>query len=106
MRRTGLDRRSRLEDEAGDPLDGLVNLFDIGLVLAVAFLVAGLGITRDASSGRVERRPPATASPTPAPTPRGPSASGRGEAVGTVYRLADGRLVLVGPDGSRSPIDP
>ena len=33
--------RSR-EDRAGDPLDGLVNLFDIGIVLSVAFLLAAL----------------------------------------------------------------
>ena len=33
--------RSR-DDRAGDPLDGLVNLFDLGIVLAVAFLLAAL----------------------------------------------------------------
>ena len=32
----------RGEDRAGDPLDGLVNLFDLGIVLAVAFLLAAL----------------------------------------------------------------
>jgi hypothetical protein len=104
VKRTGLGRHRRLgEDNAGDPLDGLVNLFDIGIVLALAFLVAGLGLTRDPSTGRVEQRPPAA---TPAPTPSGPTASGRGEPVGSVYRLPDGRLVLVQPDGTRLPIDP
>ena len=34
--------RSR-EDRAGDPLDGLVNLFDLGIVLSVAF---GLSLSR------------------------------------------------------------
>jgi hypothetical protein len=35
--------RSRYrEDRAGDPLDGLVNLFDLGIVLSVAFLLAAL----------------------------------------------------------------
>jgi hypothetical protein len=29
-------------DRAGDPLDGLVNMFDLGVVLAVAFLIAAL----------------------------------------------------------------
>ena len=29
-------------DREGDPLDGLVNLFDLGVVLAVAFLLAAL----------------------------------------------------------------
>ena len=99
MRRTGLGRHGRLaEDAAGDPLDGLVNLFDIGIVLAIAFLVAGLGLTRDAAGGRVKQRPSAT--------PAGPRASGPGQAVGTVYELPDGRLVLVEPNGSRRPIGP
>ena len=36
-------RRARgRPDRAGDPLDGLVNLFDLGIVLAVAFLLAAL----------------------------------------------------------------
>ncbi len=102
MRRTGLGRHGRLDDAAGDPLDGLVNLFDVGIVLAVAFLIAGLGLTRDASSGRIERAPSAqrqqqqatTTRPLPAPAGQTP-ASGAGTAVGTVYRLADGRLVYV-----------
>ena len=35
--------RARLHsDREGDPLDGLVNLFDLGVVLAVAFLLAAL----------------------------------------------------------------
>jgi hypothetical protein len=103
VRRTGLGRHSRLsDDEAGDPLDGLVNLFDIGIVLAVAFLVAGLGLTRDPATGKVERRAPIRA----AATPSGPTATGNGEAVGTVYRLPDGRLVLVQPNGARRPISP
>jgi hypothetical protein len=35
--------RARIRQEhAGDPLDGLVNMFDIGIVLAVAFLLAAL----------------------------------------------------------------
>lgn len=101
MSRIGLGRHGRLgDDTAGDPLDGLVNLFDIGIVLAIAFLVAGLGLTRDPVSGRVEQRTPA---PTPIP---GQQTGGRGEAVGQVFRLQDGTLVLVGPDGSRTPIEP
>ena len=101
MRRTGFGRHGSLDDAAGDPLDGLVNLFDVGIVLAVAFLIAGLGLTRDAG-GRIERERPAqqqprqqsTTRPLPAPTASRP-ASGAGTAVGTVYRLADGRLVYV-----------
>ena len=35
-------RAQRQADRAGDPLDGLVNMFDVGIVLAVAFLIAAL----------------------------------------------------------------
>lgn len=100
MNRTALGRHSRIDDNAGDPLDGLVNLFDIGVVLAVAFLVAGLGLSVDRRTGKIEQRP---ATSTGAKERQleseqlGPATTGRGEAVGTVYRLSDGRLVVVGP---------
>ncbi len=111
MSRIGLGRHSRLDDDAGDPLDGLVNLFDVGIVLAVAFLIAGLGLTRDPDSGRIEReRAPSpqarqprpeqqrqTTVPLPAPAASSP-ATGQGQEVGTVYRLPDGRLVYVRGD--------
>lgn len=102
MSRIGLGRHGQLQDNAGDPLDGLVNLFDIGIVLAVAFLIAGLALTVDAESGRIE---PRAATPTadggrvrvlPEPSARR-RARGPGQPVGTVYRLADGRLVIVEP---------
>ncbi|HEY8581403.1 MAG TPA: hypothetical protein VIL49_00590, partial [Capillimicrobium sp.] len=35
-------RARRREDRAGDPLDGMVNLFDLGLVLALAFLLIAI----------------------------------------------------------------
>lgn len=100
--------RSR-EDKAGDPLDGLVNLFDLGIVLSVAFLLAALSslnldtnvlgrertqgaarsapagsvvIDRDASVRRVELR-------------QGERVVGQGRAVGTVYQLEDGRTIVV-----------
>ena len=93
MSRTGLGRHGGLDAGAGDPLDGLVNLFDIGIVLAVAFLLAGLGLSLDADTGEVGPRETITV------PERAPQAEGRGDAVGTVYRLPDGRLVLVRPDG-------
>jgi hypothetical protein len=98
VRRTGLGRHGGLDDAAGDPLDGLVNLFDVGIVLAVAFLVAGLGLARGHDRSERARQPqPQRGStvPLPAPTAAAPRVSGRGEAVGQVYRLPDGRLVLV-----------
>ena len=61
MSRIGLGRHGQIDDNAGDPLDGLVNLFDIGIVLAVAFLIAGLTLTVNPDSGQVERRAGAAA---------------------------------------------
>lgn len=97
-RRTGLGRHGRIEDAAGDPLDGLVNLFDIGIVLAVAFLIAGLGLTLDQRSHRLQTRASSTTQhtqPLPTPSSSAPTVSGRGQPVGTVYRLSDGQLVYV-----------
>jgi hypothetical protein len=96
-RRTGLGRHGRIEDAAGDPLDGLVNLFDIGIVLAVAFLIAGLGLTLNQHTHRLQTRT-STTQPTqtlPTPSSGAPAASGHGQAVGTVYRLSNGQLVYV-----------
>jgi hypothetical protein len=96
MSRIGLGRHGLIEENAGDPLDGLVNLFDIGMILAVAFLIAGLGLTLDVKSGAVERRDSAASGGKVLPSPAGgPKATGRGEPVGQVYRLSDGRLVYV-----------
>ncbi|HEY5194840.1 MAG TPA: DUF2149 domain-containing protein [Solirubrobacteraceae bacterium] len=96
-RRTGLGRYGHSEDAAGDPLDGLVNLFDIGIVLAVAFLVVGLGLTINQRTHRVQQRTLAIQhTQTILLPPSGaPAASGHGQPVGTVYRLADGQLVYV-----------
>lgn len=100
MSRIGLGRHGRIADNAGDPLDGLVNLFDIGIVLAVAFLIAGLTLTVNARSGKVERRPAAAADAKVrrlAPPSSSQKARGRGTPVGRAYRLADGRIVIVSP---------
>jgi hypothetical protein len=97
--RIGLGRHGKIAENAGDPLDGLVNLFDIGIVLAVAFLIAGLTLTVDPGSGRIQRRSAARDARVrvlPQP-PREQQARGRGKPVGTAYRLADGRLVIVSP---------
>ena len=99
--RTGLGRYGHAEEAVGDPLDGLVNLFDIGIVLAVAFLIGGLGLTLNQHTHRLQQRAAPTAqTPTqtetlPSPSPSAPAASGHGEPLGTVYRLSDGQLVYV-----------
>lgn len=96
-RYTGLGRHRRGGDAVGDPLDGLVNLFDIGIVLAVAFLIAGLGVTLDRSthSARTRASSGQTTTPLPTPSASAPATSGHGQPVGTVYRLSDGQLVYV-----------
>src|SRR6202451_3153204 len=94
-RRTGLGRHSGIRNAAGDPRDGLVNLFDIGIVLAVAFLIAGLGLTLDQSTPRLQQRTPAQPTQT-LPSPHSaPVSSGHAPPVGTVYRLGTGQLVYV-----------
>ena len=101
--------RARISrDNAGDPLDGLVNMFDIGIVLAVAFLLAALsslglegavsdkGLVKPAL-GEVTTKPGEEVKDVP---PNGTKTVGRGTPVGTVYRLADGRLVYVTQDAA------
>jgi hypothetical protein len=95
-RHTGLGRHSGTIDAAGDPLDGLVNLFDIGIVLAVAFLIAGLNLTLNKSTHSLQQRTPSKQSSHTLPTPTStPVTSSHGQPVGTVYRLSDGQLVYV-----------
>ena len=103
MSRIGLGRHGLIEENAGDPLDGLVNLFDIGMILAVAFLIAGLSLTLNLKSGKSSRATPQRGEVASCRArPASPSASGRGEPVGQVYRLPDGRLIYVkGPRGQR-----
>ena len=97
MRRVGLGRHGQLDADSGDPLDGLVNLFDVGIVLAVAFLIAGLGIARVRDASRSAEQQAGTRTTIRAPDARR-RATGRGRALGQVYRLPDGTLVLVDPN--------
>ncbi len=95
------------DDRAGDPLDGLVNLFDLGIVLSVAFLLAALSsldLTSALTSKSKAEHPtrPANAVVTKKDQPikevqlkPDERVVGRGKPLGTVYRLADGRTVLV-----------
>jgi hypothetical protein len=99
------------EDRAGDPLDGLVNLFDIGIVLSVAFLLAALSsldltdvITdRNRSLEESARVPADSVLVQPEDQVEtveiepGQEVVGRGQPVGTLYELEDGRTVIVRP---------
>lgn len=116
MRKLGVTPRARSRpDRAGDPLDGLVNLFDLGIVLSVAFLLAALSslklddiltsekveVIRNTAKGqqiitrqgqkvtRIQLQP-------------GQKVVGRGDRIGSVYRLNDGRVVYV-EDGAAPP---
>jgi hypothetical protein len=100
--------RSR-EDRAGDPLDGLVNLFDLGIVLSVAFLLAALSslhlsgtLTKQGLRAKqIYIQKGQTVAPLPKP---GARTIGRGTQAGVVYRLANGQLVYVqSAPGKRSP---
>ncbi len=107
--------RSR-EDRAGDPLDGLVNLFDLGIVLAVSFLLAALSsanltpqiLGKDTGKAAEQRVPADTVTAGPGDRVKsvriepGQRVVGRGEPVGTVYRLDDGRTIVV-EDGAAPP---
>lgn len=85
-------------DRVGDPLDGLVNLFDLSLVLAVGLLLAALssagvvGLVSGGGSG-------GGGTPIPGEPQGGSNVQGKGTAVGTVYRLQDGSYVFA-PSGT------
>lgn len=88
----------RRVDRVGDPLEGLVNLFDLSLVLAVGLLLAALssagvvGLVSGGASG---------GTPIPGEPAGGQTAQGQGTAVGTVYRLQDGTYVFSPSGGPR-----
>lgn len=100
--------RSR-DDRAGEPLDGLVNLFDVGIVLSVAFLLAALSslnLTEAITGEKAKQQSAKTVPSDSVVTDKddqvkqieikpGEKVVGRGEAIGTVYELSDGRTVIV-----------
>ena len=94
-------------DRGGDPLDGLVNLFDLGIVLAVAFLLAALSSLKlsdllTAKDVTVVRQ---SAGSNTVIVKRGQEVRtidlngrrlvGEGRRIGSVFRLSDGRAVFV-----------
>lgn len=99
-------RRARSHpDRGGDPLDGLVNLFDLGIVLALAFLLATLSslelsdvltrrddLTVVRKDGEVVVRKDQQVRTAEL---QGRKVVGAGRRVGSVYRLADGRTIVV-----------
>jgi len=95
-------------DRSGDPLEGLVNLFDLGVVLAVGFLVAALaslnlaGVLTNHDVTIVQN--PGTHRETivikngshlQVLHPTAQQITGEGRRLGSVFQLEDGRLVYV-----------
>jgi hypothetical protein len=99
----------RRGDRAGDPLEGLVNLFDLGIVLAVAFLVAALASLKLSSllteenvtvvrhNGGKETVIVKHGDKVKTVQLSHREVVGTGERIGSAYRLADGRIVIVKP---------
>jgi hypothetical protein len=95
----------RHTDRAGDPLDGLVNMFDLGIVLALAFLLAALQSANLTGLLTSKDKAAALKAGSAIPlkkgeelrtlTPSGQATKATGAEVGKVYRLSDGRLVYV-----------
>ncbi len=119
MSSTRVSSRARIRgDRAGDPLDGLVNLFDLGIVLAVAFLLAALQsvnltelLTR--KNVTVVRTDPTgqtliVKEGDQIKTVRlsSKTVTGQAERVGDVFRLNDGRLVYVQQGASGTSTTP
>src|SRR5690606_26380394 len=109
-------RARRYEDRHGDPLDGLVNLSDLGIVLAVAFMLAALSslelesVLTDQDAARAASQAANTVTATEDEQVErieldpGERVVGSGREVGTVYRLEDGRTVIVRPrEEGRAP---
>ena len=99
---------NRREDRSGDPLDGLVNLFDLGIVLAVAFLLAALASLKleDVLTSSDVTLVRSTPSGQQVIVKHGDEVRtievngsqrvvGQGSRIGSVYRLSDGRTVFV-----------
>jgi hypothetical protein len=108
-------RRIDRTDRNGDPLDGVVNLFDVAIVLAVAFLLAaltGIGLSGILTSKNVTIVTNPGQSDMQVITKKGEQitrldlkagqqVSGVGTLIGQFYRLPDGTTVYV-PSGGTS----
>ena len=109
-------RRIGTADRNGDPLDGIVNLFDVAIVLAVGFLVAALSAAGVSGLLTNQNMTIVTNPGTPQmqvivkqgdqivklDMSDGAQVQGLGTLIGSFYKLADGTVVYV-PAGSPPP---
>ncbi len=109
-------RRIGTADRNGDPLDGIVNLFDVAIVLAVGFLVAALSAAGISGLLTSQNMTIVTDPGTPdmqvivkegdtiskLDMQSGSEVEGVGTLLGSFYRLADGTVVYV-PEGQTAP---
>ena len=109
-------RRVGTADRNGDPLDGIVNLFDVAIVLAVGFLVAALAaagvsglltsenmtIVTNPGTSEMQVIVKEGDQITRLDMQSGAEVSGVGTLIGSFYRLADGTVVYV-PAGVAAP---
>jgi len=109
-------RRIGTSDRNGDPLDGIVNLFNVAIVLAVGFLVAALSAAGVAGLLTSDSMTIVTNPGTPQmqvivkegdkitklDMQSGTEVQGIGTLLGSFYKLADGTVIYV-PAGSSPP---
>jgi hypothetical protein len=109
-------RRVGTADRNGDPLDGIVNLFDVAIVLAVGFLVAALAAAGVSGLLTNDNMTIVTNPGTPQmqvivkegdkitklDMQSGAQVEGMGTLIGSFYKLADGTVVYV-PAGQAAP---
>jgi hypothetical protein len=109
-------RRVGTADRNGDPLDGIVNLWDVAIVRAVGFLVAALaaaGVTglltnenmtvvTDPGTPQMQVIVKEDGKITKLDMESGEQVAGAGTLLGSFYKLADGTVVYV-PTGETTP---
>lgn len=109
-------RRVGTADRNGDPLDGIVNLWDVAIVLAVGFLVAALAaagvtglltrenmtIVTDPGTPQMQVIVKEGDKITKLDMESGQQVAGAGTLLGSFYRLSDGTVVYV-PAGETAP---
>lgn len=120
MKRRRSNRRGILNnDEEQNPLTGVANLFDIAMVFSVALLVAlvmsyqlpellsptdDITIVKNPGEKDMKIIIKEEGKPIEVLNMTDEIGGGTGEALGTAYRLADGRIVYVPDDGNSTDV--